>query len=559
MKKILSAILVLCMLMSLCACGDKGDSADTGTGTEATADPILGIYTGVSTRMFDSISDMSEVYPGTNSVELKKNGKCVVTLDGDAIDAKYTLDGEALDIVIEGESNIGTLKDNVLIFDFMGLGMELIFVKDGAEVPAEYLTVANKQSDDPYEVLGETSEVNYLRCEIMKDSNDQDAVALYFDFANNGTEADSFGWAFYYILTQNGQELESTTILREDYSYLSETEYEDVDPGDHKEVCITYALADTTTPIVVTFTDLFDTVLKEMTIDLSEAELAEAAGGSAAGYYTLYSFEQDGEVLDFETIQMIGMDKTTYVVFDEDGTGRINFDGDETDLTYDEDTIYNIGGDMNYYFEGEYLTILTGNLIFTYQKSDEEPPEPGSVQAAGTVSYGGPFPEHIVAEFEGDWHGMAVVYDATGDYESNIDQEMEIIARFEFDEYGNCVPYLAVALTGDSGSNFEITGVSYNENSDGMMLSGSFIDEELEDYSNAYTYYGAMYVDAYIDDGEGNYMNLYACLKPLDAQWDEEVDYPFLPADAVEFYQGMSFEEIVELFGLDPADLPSLY
>ena len=68
-----------------------------------------------------------------------------------------------------------------------------------------------------------------------------------------------------------------------------------------------------------------------------------------------------------------------------------------------------------------------------------------------------------------------------------------------------------------------------------------------------------MYVDAYIDDGEGNYMNLYACLKPLDAQWDEDVDYPFLPADAVEFYQGMSFEEIVELFGLDPADLPSLY
>ena len=120
-------------------------------------------------------------------------------------------------------------------------------------------------------------------------------------------------------------------------------------------------------------------------------------------------------------------------------------------------------------------------MVFTYQKSDEEPPEPGSVQAAGTVSYGEPFPEHIVAEFEGDWHGMAVVYDATGDYESNIDQEMEIIARFEFDEYGNCVPYLAVALTGDSGSNFEITGVSYNENSDGMMLSGSFIDEELED------------------------------------------------------------------------------
>lgn len=549
MKKIISVLLMVCMLLTLCSCGEKGDSSD----------PALGVYNGVSTRMFGSTSDMSEVYGGTNTIELKKNGKCVVTLESDSVDAEYTLEGETLDIIIEGASSPGTLKDNVLTIDFMELGMELIFVKDGAEIPDEVLGAAAIQNDDPNLIIGENSEARYLESKIVEDANGDDAIAAYFDFTVTGEEAESFGWAYFYTMTQGDQELESTTVFLEDYTYLGETVFEDVAPGENMEVCLTYTLLDTTTPVVITFTDLFDTVLQVITVDLAEVEVAVSESGSTAGYYTLYSFEQDGEVLDFETIQMIGMDKTTYVVFDEDGTGRINFDGDETDLTYDEDTIYNIGGDMNYYFEGEYLTILTGNLVFTYQKSDEEPPEPGSVQAAGTVSYGGPFPEHIVAEFEGDWHGMAVVYDATGDYESNIDQEMEIIARFEFDEYGNCVPYLAVALTGDSGSNFEITGVSYNENSDGMMLSGSFIDEELEDYSNAYTYYGAMYVDAYIDDGDGNYMNLYACLKPLDAQWDEEVDYPFLPADAVEFYQGMSFEEIVELFGLDPADLPSLY
>lgn len=563
MKKIIAILLMISMLLTLCACGDKGANPDTdaGTTTEAAADPALGVYNGVSSRMFGSVSDMSEVYPGTNSVELKKNGKCVVTLDDDAIDGKYTLDGEAIDIVLEGESSLGTLKDGILVFDFMGLGMELIFAKEGVEVPADFLSTANKQSDDPYEVLGETSVVKYLRCELMKDSNDQDAAALYFDFANNGTEADSFGWSFYYILKQNGQELESTTILREDYSYLSETEYEDVNPGESMEVCITYALADTTSPIVITFTDLFDNVLKEMTIDLSEAEMVSTAGDSAAGYYTIYSFEQDGELIDLETLQMIGMDRGMYVIFNEDGTGRLRWGEEEyeTELTYDADTIYNIEGDMSYYLEGEFLTVLTGDLIFTYQKSDEEPPAPGAAPVAGMVSDSTPFPAEMVEEFAGDWHGMAVIHDATGNYEHLLDLEFEIIARFVFDEEGYCMPYIAAALTEDSESNFVITSTTYNELAENMMLSGTFIGEDLEDYSNAYTYYDTLYIDTYIDDGAGNYLNLYACLKPLDAAWDQEVDYPALPAGAVEFYKGMSFEEIVELFGLDPADLPVLY
>ena len=67
-----------------------------------------------------------------------------------------------------------------------------------------------------------------------------------------------------------------------------------------------------------------------------------------------------------------------------------------------------------------------------------------------------------------------------------------------------------------------------------------------------------MYIDVYVDDGEGNYLNLYGCLKPLDAEWDENVDYPYLPAAAVDFYMGKSMEEIVELFGRDPAELPPL-
>ena len=40
-----------------------------------------------------------------------------------------------------------------------------------------------------------------------------------------------------------------------------------------------------------------------------------------------------------------------------------------------------------------------------------------------------------------------------------------------------------------------------------------------------------------------------------ETEWDS-YDFPCMPADAQEFYKDKSFEEIVELYGLDMADLP---
>jgi hypothetical protein len=42
------------------------------------------------------------------------------------------------------------------------------------------------------------------------------------------------------------------------------------------------------------------------------------------------------------------------------------------------------------------------------------------------------FPDAFIADHQGDWHGMATVYEGTGAFEDEVDMEMEIIARLAF-------------------------------------------------------------------------------------------------------------------------------
>lgn len=94
-------------------------------------DPKLGVYEGISVFLLGDETPMTEVYPGDNSLELKAKGKAVFTLDGDAIDCKWELDGTKLVIDIEGEECTGTLKGDVINLDFMGM-IDMIFAKNGA-------------------------------------------------------------------------------------------------------------------------------------------------------------------------------------------------------------------------------------------------------------------------------------------------------------------------------------------------------------------------------------------------------------------------------------------
>ena len=151
MKKIIAILLAVVMLLSLAACG----------GGEP--DPNAGKYQGISAKALGMTMDMSEVYPGETWVELKSGGKGTVMLDGDDFPMKWTLDGEAITITIEDVDSVGTLADGVITVDLMDMGVEMTFLKEGAEMPAPkatfndagYWEIVRMESDDPASAISE--------------------------------------------------------------------------------------------------------------------------------------------------------------------------------------------------------------------------------------------------------------------------------------------------------------------------------------------------------------------------------------------------------------------
>ena len=200
------------------------------------------------------------------------------------------------------------------------------------------------------------------------------------------------------------------------------------------------------------------------------------------------------------------------------------------------------------------LDYMNLGMIMTFVMEGSTAQVPGGNEAAPGE---GAFPDVFIEDHQGDWHGMAIVYEGTGVFEDEVEKEMEIIARLAFREDGSCEPYLACAF-GGKDNNFKNLTAAYNESGDVMNLSGEFVNEVLTESSNLFVLDGVLYVDVYVDDGEGNSMNLYAALRRLDDTWDYENDWLALSEDAVAFYKGKSFMEIAELFKVKPDEIPAL-
>ena len=117
-------------------------------------------------------------------------------------------------------------------------------------------------------------EALYKGYELVTDNEGDDAIALYFDFTNNSAEEESVFWALYYYLYQDGVELDSTTVYvnGDSMTWMDDSTMDDVPPGQTRPVCITYKLRDTTTPVELEMTDLYDTATEYLTIDLSTAQ-----------------------------------------------------------------------------------------------------------------------------------------------------------------------------------------------------------------------------------------------------------------------------------------------
>lgn len=117
MKKLLSMLLVLCMVLSLAGCGS--DKAHWG------------IYEGNVIRVQGEEMPIADVYGGTNEMRLEKRGKGTLVLDGDNFPIKWKADGETLTVTINGSKSQGTIADDVITLDVMDVGMEMVFAKQG--------------------------------------------------------------------------------------------------------------------------------------------------------------------------------------------------------------------------------------------------------------------------------------------------------------------------------------------------------------------------------------------------------------------------------------------
>ncbi len=113
MKKVFAISLALVMALCLCACGGGGGDND----------PNLGTYECTQAEMMGITMDAEEIYEDGLTLELKSGDKCVLTMDGDAVNCDWALDGDAFSLSAEGETFEGTLKDGVIELDMMGVAL----------------------------------------------------------------------------------------------------------------------------------------------------------------------------------------------------------------------------------------------------------------------------------------------------------------------------------------------------------------------------------------------------------------------------------------------------
>ena len=95
-------------------------------------DPNLGVYNATTAEMYGIEMDVTDVWEGGVSIELKAKDKCVFNIDGDKYNIKWTLDGTDINVKGKGLNCDGTLNQGTLVLeDVLGMGVNLTFQKEG--------------------------------------------------------------------------------------------------------------------------------------------------------------------------------------------------------------------------------------------------------------------------------------------------------------------------------------------------------------------------------------------------------------------------------------------
>lgn len=112
-------IFVILSLFLLWACGyDAYDPA------------LFGHYTGTTIDAEGYTIDMTSVYAGSNYIELSQNGKGKLCLSNHVYEMEWGMNGSDFTLVALGEKSEGTLKNGVILLNYLGMDMELRFEFD---------------------------------------------------------------------------------------------------------------------------------------------------------------------------------------------------------------------------------------------------------------------------------------------------------------------------------------------------------------------------------------------------------------------------------------------
>ncbi len=125
MKKILSCLLAMLLLLTCVGCsGGKDDD-----------DPNLGLYTAKTAEYSGVTLNVDQFFKEGFTIELKSGGKCKLTADGETANGKWTLDGTAFTVKGGGIDCDGTLENGVIHLNYDGVVFNL--VNESYQAPAK--------------------------------------------------------------------------------------------------------------------------------------------------------------------------------------------------------------------------------------------------------------------------------------------------------------------------------------------------------------------------------------------------------------------------------------
>lgn len=199
MKKIMSMLLIVTLLLGLVSCGG-GDSG---------SDPKLGKYLPHTAEMFGITMTAEELFgsPDSFTLELKSGGKMTLQADGEKGDGTYKLDGENITMTVKVDSDemtmTGRLVDNMLYLENMlDAGINIAFYKEGT-TPVEAAVTPTPEPVDETEEETDVPDDNQTDGTDQQGSSDQGVFGNYYGTAyhKNANENFFFGeelpiWAY---------------------------------------------------------------------------------------------------------------------------------------------------------------------------------------------------------------------------------------------------------------------------------------------------------------------------------------------------------------------------